>query len=176
MLANSSCEEAEFSALLAWAQCADRAPVGQGQTPSARTQQGAGALALCTWLPPYNAPMHPDVLAYIESAPPALQPALRDLRSLIVNAFSDAEETLYGGKFPVYNRGGEMVAGFAVRSKGIMLYTCNQAVVARYADKLGKLVDGKACVLFKETPQLGARELRHIVRELLRDAAAAGAK
>jgi uncharacterized protein YdhG (YjbR/CyaY superfamily) len=117
--------------------------------------------------------MHPDILAYIEAAPPALQPALRDLRGMIVYAYPDAEETLYGGKFPVYNQGGAMVAGFAVRAKGIMLYVCNQAVVARYAAKLGKLVDGKACVLYKETPALGAAELRHTVRELLREAAAA---
>jgi hypothetical protein len=115
--------------------------------------------------------MHPDVAAYIDSAPVVLQPALRDLRSAIVSAFPDAEETMYGGKFPVYNIAGVMAAGFAVRSKGIMLYVCDQDVVAKYKPQLGKLVDGKACVLYKETPALGAKELRHTVREMLREAA-----
>jgi uncharacterized protein YdhG (YjbR/CyaY superfamily) len=115
--------------------------------------------------------MDADVAAYIEGAPKVLQPALRDLRSAIINAFPDSEETMYGGKFPVYNLEGVMVAGFAVRSKGIMLYVCDQAVVEKYKPKLGKLADGKACVLYKETPEIGAAELRHTVREMLRDAA-----
>jgi hypothetical protein len=117
--------------------------------------------------------MHPDVLAYIESAPPALQPALRDLRGMIVNAYFDAEEGMYDGKFPQYTIGSTVVASYAIRAKGIMLYVCNQAIVDKYAARLGKLVSGKACVLYKETPQLGAAELRHTVRELLRDAAQA---
>jgi uncharacterized protein YdhG (YjbR/CyaY superfamily) len=115
--------------------------------------------------------MDSEVQAYIESAPKVLQPALRDLRSAIVSAFSDADETMYGGKFPVYNVDGVMVAGFAVRSKGIMLYLGDQAIVEKYKPKLGKLADGKACVLYKETPEMGAAELRHTIREMLRDAA-----
>ena len=117
--------------------------------------------------------MHPDVLAYISAAPENMQPALRDLRGLIVNAFPEASEEMYGGKFPVYNAGKVMVAGFALRAKGIMLYLCNQEIVAEYAPKLGKLVNGKACVLYKETPTMRGAQLRHIVREMLRDAAAA---
>src|SRR5689334_16715269 len=109
--------------------------------------------------------MHPDVLAYITSAPENMQPALRDLRSLIVNAYIDAEEGMYDGKFPQYTQRDKIVCSFALRAKGIMLYLCDDETVAKYEPQLGKLVSGKACVLYKETRAMKATQLRHIVKE-----------
>jgi hypothetical protein len=116
--------------------------------------------------------MNPVVTEYIEGQPEAVRPLLRDLREMIVAAYPQAEEGMYNGQFPVYLIDGDWAAAFASRSKGPMLYVMDQGVVEIYRERLGKLVDGKACVLYKPGKAIPAAQLKQLASEMLLEAAA----
>jgi hypothetical protein len=116
--------------------------------------------------------MHPDVTAYIQSAPQDLRPALLELREMIITAYPQSKEQVYNGQFPIYTSGDEWLAGFAWRSRGPMLYIMDQELVAEHAATLGKLASGKACLLYKPTKSLDGTALRSLYTSLLRQAAA----
>ena len=119
---------------------------------------------------------NPEVIAYIDSQPVETRQRLMELRAMIRAAYPASEETMYGPKpesqFPIYKLGETWVSGFAARSKGPMLYVCDQDVVDKYRDKLGALADGKACVAYKITRTLDKESLRAIFKAMLLEAAA----
>ncbi|MDQ3023396.1 MAG: DUF1801 domain-containing protein [bacterium] len=120
--------------------------------------------------------MNPEVTAYIDSQPDELRQRFSELRAMIRAAYPNATEEMYAGNaatsFPVYMMGETWCAGFAMRTKGPMLYICDQEVVDNHRDELGNLADGKSCVLYKPSKTLNAENLRRVARACLKEAAA----
>lgn len=120
--------------------------------------------------------MNAEVRDYIDKQPEELRQLLQEMRAMIRAAYPQAEEGMYGSDtaagYPVYSLNGEAAAGFAVRSKGPMLYIMDQEAVDAHRDELGKLADGKACVLYKPNKTIDAENLRRVVRACLKEAAA----
>jgi uncharacterized protein YdhG (YjbR/CyaY superfamily) len=120
--------------------------------------------------------LNPEVTAYIASQPEAAQPALNDLRRMIRAAYPRASEEMYlvaasGQTFPIYKDGEVWLGGFANRAVGPRLYI-DQTVVEKYREQLGRLVQGKGCLLYKPTKTLDQTALKKLFETMLKEAAA----
>lgn len=110
----------------------------------------------------------PDpVAAYIQAAPEAQRPALRELRQMIRAAHPDALEQMGPNGFAVYTRDGQWIAGFATRRKCPMLYVMAPRVLDAFAEALGKLRTGKSCVEYREGREMSMDRLRELARQML---------
>lgn len=118
----------------------------------------------------------PDLVAsYIAAQPEALQPTLLEIHAMYAKAYPKAKVELYGtakGAVPIYKDGETWLGGFAVRSRGPMVYMMDYDVVAKYRPQLGSLADGKACVLYKPTKALDAKALQALFAQMINEVAA----
>ena len=118
----------------------------------------------------------PEIVAnYIAIQPESLQPALHEIHAMLAQAYPQAKVEMYltaKGEVPIYKDGETWLGGFAVRSKGPMVYVMDTEVVAKYKPRLESLADGKACVLYKPTRALDAAALQALFTQMITEAAA----
>ncbi len=110
-----------------------------------------------------------DVERYIESAPAAQRPHLRELYEMIMDVMPDAPIVMPNG-FPVWLINDTWTAGFATRKKGPMLYVMAQGVLDRHESTLGRLRSGRSCVEYKGSKTLAFDDLRALAPTLYREA------
>lgn len=112
-----------------------------------------------------------DVKKYIDGAPPGHQPAMREIREMIVETFPEAREQVGEHGFALYTIGEAWVAGFATRSKGPMFYCMVQPALDKHEKKFGRLRSGKSCVEYRAAKHITMDEMRETARQVLTDAA-----
>jgi uncharacterized protein YdhG (YjbR/CyaY superfamily) len=121
-------------------------------------------------------PKIPEIVStYIAFQPESLQPALHEIHAMLAKAYPQAKVELYPtakGEVPIYKDGETWLGGFAVRSKGPMVYVMDAEVVAKYKPQFGALADGKACVLYKPTKRLDQTALKALFTQMIAEAAA----
>jgi len=93
------------------------------------------------------------VEAYLDEAPAARRPVLRELRRLARELLTDHEERMQYG-MPSYARNETVDFAFASQSKYISLYVMKQDVVAGHAEQLRGMDMGKGCIRFRSVEQI----------------------
>ena len=107
-----------------------------------------------------------EVAKYVETAPAEHQPLLKSLRAMIRRHVPQATEG-FESKMPVYKVRDEWYAGFAWRSKGVMLYVCKHGAIEPFAKELGKHRSGKSCIEMNPSKALSAERLEKLAGEML---------
>jgi uncharacterized protein YdhG (YjbR/CyaY superfamily) len=107
-----------------------------------------------------------DVKDYIDSAPEAQRPLLRELDTAIRKAFPGAvlDAKSY---FPLYAVDGDRLAGYATRKKGAMFYCMDRHLIDEYADRLGEHRSGNTCIEYRLLKTLPRAQLKQLVAEIL---------
>jgi hypothetical protein len=108
--------------------------------------------------------------ASVAAAPDGRRAALREIRGMIRKAMPEAKEEVQSG-FPVGTLGGQWTAGFAGRTKGVMLCIMASGVLDEHADALGTLRTGRRCVAYRASKDRSLAELKPRAPKMLRDAA-----
>ena len=102
-----------------------------------------------------------DIDEYISAQDEALQPRLREIRSLIRTAIPDAEERM-SWSMPTYWKGRNLIH-FAASKKHLGLYPGDDAVT-HFADELKGYDAGKGSIRFPYDVGLPAELIRRIAR------------
>ncbi|MEY4675136.1 MAG: hypothetical protein RL148_2920 [Planctomycetota bacterium] len=86
-----------------------------------------------------------DRKAFLATVPAAHRAIATKLCNLLEAYFETRDITIYSG-FPIVVRDGEWTAGFAIRSKGPMVYCCSPRTLAVMGKELAPLMSGKSCL------------------------------
>lgn len=118
----------------------------------------------------------PEVTAYIARSPEDQQELLQRLRATIRERLPQLTEAFASG-MPVYTAAAQPAApwrcAFASRKKGVMFYAMDEALLDRFAEELGPLRSGKACVEMKVTKKRTLVDVLGLVDRILAEIAAA---
>ncbi len=86
-----------------------------------------------------------DRKAFLATVPAAHVAIATKLCNLLEAYFETHDITIYSG-FPIVIRDGEWTAGFAIRTKGPMVYCCSPKTLAVMGKELAPLMSGKSCI------------------------------
>lgn len=92
-----------------------------------------------------------DRKAFLAEVPPAHLAIATKLCNLLEAYFETRDITIYSG-FPIVIRDGEWTAGFAIRSKGPIVYCCSPRTLAVMGKQLAPLMSGKSCIHLRPVP------------------------
>ncbi len=103
-----------------------------------------------------------DVDAYIAAAPEGRQPRLREIRSLILGLYPDAEESMEY-RMPTYRTRDGWVA-VANQKQYVSLYTCDARHLASFKAAYPQIKTGKGCINLRDREPLPEEEIKAVIR------------
>lgn len=92
-----------------------------------------------------------DRKAFLATVPAAHAAVATKLCNLLEAFFEERDIAIYSG-FPIVIRDGEWTAGFAIRSKGPIVYCCSPKTLAVMGRELAPLMSGKSCIHLRPVP------------------------
>lgn len=92
-----------------------------------------------------------DRKAFLARVPAAHVAIATKLCNLLEAYFETRDITIYSG-FPIVIRDGEWTAGFAIRTKGPIVYCCSPKTMVVMGKQLAPLMSGKSCIHLRPVP------------------------
>ena len=102
--------------------------------------------------------------AYLDELAPERRAIVARLRALVRSVAPDAAESMRYG-MPTYDLGGVLYA-VASQKQYLSVYVADTALVATYADRLGKVSLSKRCIRFRSLEQVNLSALEELMSEL----------